>query len=175
VSRLNFGCGYDMPTGWTNVDMLDYGGNIVADVLNGLPFPDEYFDCIVANHTLQMIRFHDLPAALAELRRVLRTRGVLRVLVPDLKRAIDMWLARNEDYFPVADEIEPTTDGKALRYMFWHGDARSGFTKDSLVELLWRAEFRFPVVTPYRKSHSIFDVASLDSREEESLIVECLK
>jgi len=74
MSRLNIGSGYVMPTNWTNVDMLDYGGNVVADLLSGLPFEDRHFDYISSNHQLQMIRFDDLPRALAELRRVAHAR-----------------------------------------------------------------------------------------------------
>jgi hypothetical protein len=42
-------------------DRIDIGQLRVGDIFNGLPFPDELFDMIVAYHSPQMIRFDDLP------------------------------------------------------------------------------------------------------------------
>jgi SAM-dependent methyltransferase len=46
-----------------------------------LPFPDECFDAVIANHSLEHI--HGLPAALREIGRVVRPDGSLFVAVPD--------------------------------------------------------------------------------------------
>lgn len=47
---------------------------VVADA-QGLPFPDDAFDAVVANHMLYHVP--DRPGALAELRRVLKSGGML--------------------------------------------------------------------------------------------------
>ena len=78
MNRLDFGSAFEVHEGWTAFDLIDYGHNAVGDILDGLPWSDYHFDMIVANHSLQAIRFDDLPRALAELRRVLKVGGVLQ-------------------------------------------------------------------------------------------------
>lgn len=175
MQRLNIGCADVQPTTWTNVDRDVCGQEIVADLLDGLPFESDYFDYIVANHTIQMIRFDDLSRAFAELRRVLKPGGVLRILVPDAYRAIYGWIDGSVAY-PVAPEIEPTPDGRFLRYLFWHGDARSAFTADSLIDALERSGFVEAATCFYGQTElGPADIVELDSREAESLIVEVRK
>jgi ubiquinone/menaquinone biosynthesis C-methylase UbiE len=171
VRRLNFGCGPDVRDGWTNVDCVDRGGHDVANVLNGLPYPDDTFDCAVANHVLNMIRFHDIPATLAELFRVLRPNGALRVLVPNYE-----WAIANVDRLPISPDVEPTTDGRLLRYLFWHGDAGSCYTPASLAHTLTRAGFTTPVRCRFSETTStVTGITDVDSRAEESLIIEVVK
>lgn len=176
VKRLNFGCGYIKPENWTNVDKLDYDGNIVADVLEGMPFPDEYFDYILSNHSIQMITFDDLPQAFVELRRILKIGGTLRILVPDFEWALHIRQNHQTSQLPIADYIEPTEDAKFLRYVFWHGDARSAFTAKSLIDTLNRNGFQSVRKCEFEQTYSNYpDITSLDSREAESLIIEGVK
>lgn len=53
----------------------------VADV-RGLPFPDDHFDVVTASYVLHVLRDADLPAVVAELRRVLRPGGRLVTVTP---------------------------------------------------------------------------------------------
>lgn len=177
MNKLNMGCGYVMPDGWENVDLLDYGNNVVADLLDRLPYPDDHFDYIVSNHTLQMIRFDDLPRALAELRRVLKPDGVMRTLVPDADGAAHSWIDMADGWEPpISEEIEGTRDGRFLRYLFWHGDARSAFTSESLAETLLKAGFSEAHDVRFGLTNSPHpEIASLDSREDESIVVEAIK
>jgi len=164
-----------MPPDWTNVDALDYGNNIVADLLTGLPFEDGYFDYIVANHTIQMTTFTDLPRALAELRRVLKVGGVLRILVPDVELILAQYKSK-VDIFPIAVDIERTRDGRMLRFLFWHGDARSAFTFESLADTLNRNGFQNVRLCEFKQTYSEYpEIVDLDSREAESCIVECAR
>lgn len=81
---LNLGCGlstYAAP----NVVNLDYaphkGINIVCDLAQGkLPFPDESFDLILANHVLEHIP--NWWGCFKELCRVLKPEGKIEVWIP---------------------------------------------------------------------------------------------
>ena len=176
TTRLDFGCAFEKHDGWMGFDKIDYGQTYVGDVLDGLPFSDAHFDVIAAHHSLQMIRFDDLPRALAELRRVLKPGGALRISVPDALKAVNKYIAGVEHAFPISDEIERTADGRFWRYMFWHGDARSAFSYESLEDALWRNGFQNVRKCEFKQTHTQYpEIVELDNREEESLFVEAIK
>jgi SAM-dependent methyltransferase len=166
--NLDLGCGYVDHPDFIAVDKLNYGHNIIADVLEGLPFPDDYFDFVLMNHTLQMFKYDELPIVLKEVRRVMKKNGILRILVPDLDRAITAYQKGDASYFPISDELEPDLSGKLARYMFWHGDTHCMFNWQSLISLLERNGFDSMYV-------DTFGNCELDSREKESLVVVCEK
>ena len=86
--RLNLGCGAYPAAGWVNVDLHDDGPrpDVVADLAD-LPFDDGSAEAVYAGHVLEHIALDNIPAALAEINRVLAPGGVLMVVGPDLDRA----------------------------------------------------------------------------------------
>src|ERR1044072_2557234 len=93
VSRFNIGCGPVVAEGWVNVDRDPHRGAIRGDMTEHLPFDTGAGDVVVAHHVLQMGPDPRLVPALAEMRRLLRGGGVLRVSVPSLEAA---WRAYEE-------------------------------------------------------------------------------
>jgi SAM-dependent methyltransferase len=173
TNRLDFGCAFQKHPGWIGSDLVDYGQDHVGDILGGLPFPDYHFDIVAAHHSIQAIRFDDLQRAFAELRRLLNDGGVLRISVPDAELAVHRFLD-GWDQFPISDEIERTKSGRFLRYLLWHGDARSAFTFESLADALNRAGFQNVRRCQFRQTYSEYpEIVDLDTREGESLFVEC--
>lgn len=84
--KLNLGCGEYPADGWTNVD--SYPGvnpDVVADLVS-LPFDDGSADAVYCGHCLEHNGPGELPAILAEIRRVLKPGGELCVVAPDLDR-----------------------------------------------------------------------------------------
>jgi hypothetical protein len=60
--------------------------------------------------------------------------------------------------------------------MFWHGDARSAFTFESLDDTLNRSGFQNVQQCQFEQTYSFYpEVVDLDGRESESLIVECTR
>lgn len=158
-----------MPLGWHNVDKIDYGPYcIVGDVLGGLKYSDNHFDMVLMNHTLQMFHYDELPVVLREVRRIMKAGATLRILTPDLRKAIKLYTEHHSGDLPISYELEKTYSGRVFRYIFWHGDTRCGFDVYSLLDLLKRNGFRDGKVAK-------FGECELDSRESESLIVTCKK
>jgi ubiquinone/menaquinone biosynthesis C-methylase UbiE len=174
---LNFGCGDVQPEAWFNLDQLEYGQAYVADILEGLPFNDDHFDCVVANHVLQVFSWDDLTGSvLPELRRVLLPGGVLRVIDMDPTRAFRYYDAGNAAALPIPDEVESTIDGKFCQYLTWYSTRKNICTSYYLQELLARAGFSDAAIqSPGRTMHESTEIIELDSRPAESYIVEARK
>jgi SAM-dependent methyltransferase len=69
------------------------------DLTRPLPFGDATFDAAFGSHVLEHLTPAEAEALLAELHRVLRPGGVLRIAVPDLDRVIAEYDAGQPDEF----------------------------------------------------------------------------
>jgi SAM-dependent methyltransferase len=88
--RLNIGSwAFPAPPPWINVDRHDFRGvHVLANVAERLPFDDGSAERIYVGHVLEHLAYDtELPAALAEIRRVLHPDGGIMVVGPDLERA----------------------------------------------------------------------------------------
>lgn len=110
--RLHLGCGSVAPVGWTNVDgsigvwfarhprikralaagrllpatvrNADWDPSVVRwDLRKALPVADGTVDAVYSSHTLEHLHMHEADQLLREIFRVLRPRGVCRLVVPD--------------------------------------------------------------------------------------------
>jgi predicted SAM-dependent methyltransferase len=81
MNKLNLGCGNDIRPGYVNLDIVDYGGNMIHDINTfPYPFPDNYFDEIYASHVLEHLNsFHN---TVTELYRISKPGGILEVYAP---------------------------------------------------------------------------------------------
>src|SRR5262249_33731677 len=131
LRRLNWGCGPITPFGWVNSDIQAWPGvEVVGDILAGLPLADGSFDYVVSIHALPEIPYRDQDRALAELYRVLRPGGTLRLGLPDMDRAVRAYQARDPDYFLIGDDVVTSVAGKMIVQLTWFGQSRCLFTFD---------------------------------------------
>jgi predicted SAM-dependent methyltransferase len=81
MKKLNIGCGYDVKDGYINLDVIDYGGNVIHD-MNTFPYPFENntFDEIYASHILEHL--NNFNKVITELHRILKPDGILIVYAP---------------------------------------------------------------------------------------------
>lgn len=174
ITRLHVGCGSHAAPGWINADRHPGEGiELCADLRDGLPIDDASVDYAVAMHVLQDLPWDELPGVLAELRRVLRPGGTLRLGLPDLDRAFDAYRRGDADYFHVPDRDAASIGAKLVTQLVWYGSVRTPFCFDFARELLEGAGFR--AVRRSRFGHSDSghpDIATLDNRERETLFVE---
>ena len=93
MTLVNLGSGPHRLAGFVNVD-LDPAGrpDVVADLSRTLPFADACADAIFTEDFVAQLEPEALRRFLAECRRMLKPRGTLRVLTPDLKRFMRMYL-----------------------------------------------------------------------------------
>jgi hypothetical protein len=176
-TRLNWGCGSHVAKGWINSDIKDDAGiDLVADIRRGLPLAEDSVDYAVSVHALPELPYPALAPALAELRRALKPGGVLRLVLPDLDRAIDAYRSGEADYFTVpADEVR-SPGGRFIVHALWLGYTRTLFTLDFTEELLTSAGFERVRACAYRRTGGPFGrIVELDNRPEESLYVEARK
>jgi SAM-dependent methyltransferase len=176
VSRLNWGCGGWVVPGWVNSDLKAGEGVVACDIREGLPFEDGFFDYAVSIHSLPELAYDELVPALAELRRVLKDGGTLRLSLPDLERGVDAYRRGDRDYFQVPDEDMQTLGGKLATQLVWYGYSRSVFVPEFIEELARKARFGTVAHVSFGETASEHpEIVSLDNREAESLFVEAVK
>lgn len=94
--RLNLGAGNKILAGYTSVDLAGYP-DIVSDVRKLGVIEDETADEVMAIHLFEHIAFPDIPATLAEWKRVLKPGGLLVLELPDLIKCCQNVLANESD------------------------------------------------------------------------------
>lgn len=83
---LNVGCGSTFHKGWINIDIAPSSADVIAhDLAKGLPFPSNSIDVCYSSHVLEHLKKAETAFFLEEQRRVLKSAGIVRVVVPDLE------------------------------------------------------------------------------------------
>jgi SAM-dependent methyltransferase len=209
--RVNVGCGMTPTPGWLNLDnsptirlaarpwlnavgkfllsapqrqYLEFcrsSGIAWADASTRLPLADDSCDVVYSCHMLEHLDLEEAETFLSEAHRVLRTGGILRIAVPDLRKHVDRYIeSRDADRF-----IRETHLGRAkprgLRNRLASvliGDRSHHWMYDgpSLSSLLERNGFRAATVLAPGET-TIPDPGPLDLREraDESVYVEATK
>lgn len=192
---VNIGCGVDAPDGWYNIDnsptiwlsRVPFGRRLFRtpawpptvrrrNVLRGLPFSDASVDFIYSSHAFEHFLYTQALALTKECFRVLKSGGVLRIVVPDLSRFVSDYLT---DSSPMASHR--FVDRLGLRHT-WQDLLHPGshhcqmFDKRSLLSLFREGGFADAHVSQFGQSR-IPDVikVELESRKGESLYVEAEK
>ena len=177
IRRLNWGCGGVGEPGWINTDVKEGPGiDLPADILEGLPLEDESIDYVVSIHALPEIHYDMQGPVLAELRRVLRPGGTLRLALPDLEKVVAAYQRGERDFFLIPDEDMQSLGGKLIAHLVWYGYSRTFFVPDFIEELLRKAGFAEVTHLSYMETASAHPgIVELDNRENESLFVEATK
>lgn len=177
LRRLNWGCGSHVGPGWINTDIKEAPEvDLVADIRQGLPLEDDSIEYAVSVHALPELGYGEIIPALRELKRVLRPGGVLRLVLPDLQKAIDAYVRRDHGYFHLVEEDATTLGGRLVTQILWYGYSRTLFTSDFTAELLAKAGYVDVVSCQPHRTVSRFDeIIELDNREGESLFIEGTK
>jgi SAM-dependent methyltransferase len=174
VQRLNWGCGDHLAPGWINSDVKDSSGvDLAADIRQGLPLSDACIDYAVSVHALPELSIAEIDGALAELYRVLKPGGVLRLALPDLHLSLAAFLAGDEGFFKIEPDAASTLDGRFIRHVLWYGFTRTLFTPDFTRELMEGVGFVDVRTCEFGSTQSPFAaIVELDNRRDESFFIE---
>ncbi|HEU4684762.1 MAG TPA: methyltransferase domain-containing protein [Nitrospira sp.] len=172
--RLHVGCGPCASPGWINLDRVRHPGvQVACDLAAGVPLRSESCDCAVAIHVLQDLPYAEVVPVLAELRRVLKPGGVLRLGLPDLDKAIAAYCRNDHAYFYVPDSDALDIGAKLVTQATWYGSVRTPMTYGFARECLERAGFTSVQRCTFGTTRwHDRDIVQLDNRERESLFLE---
>ncbi len=149
--RLNLGGGHQPYIGYKTVDFMP-SADVVHDLRDPLPFPDDSIDEIFASHVIEHFPLHQIQEILMDWRRVLAPGGLFWGLVPDGVKVAEGYLQ---------SVAEQDWNKKRIWLANFHGgwtnDKFTGpgqvhyvlYDEDLLKEMLSRAHF-YPVVTTPR-------------------------
>ena len=136
------------------------------NVTKPFPFPADSFECVFSSHMLEHIPKHLVPGLLGEIRRVLRSGGVVRTAVPDLDYFITHYQADDPDTFVAGVfEIEHSAAKNRHHWMY---------NRHSLPRLLEEHGFVNVQVCTFQQGQCA-DLDRLDNRPDHSLFVEAFK
>jgi predicted SAM-dependent methyltransferase len=152
-----------------------------ADASHNIPASNDSIDVIYTSHMLEHLDRVEASSFLKEAKRVLRSDGIIRIAVPDIKRQINEYVKSNDaDVFIESTHMcvpRPRTIGQRLRMLIvgtrhhqWMYDG------DSLSRLLIKSGFKNPIILKAGET-TISDPGSLDltERSEESVYIEAIK
>ena len=182
-----------LPTkGWCVVDVRK-GADYVVDIMSDkLPFEDMSVDAVYTSHTLEHIFPDKLHFVLEEFYRVLRTGGKVRVVVPDIDKAISAYVNNDMTYLkdkrnPAKMEWVPKSPICYLSSWFFtyklkaEGSQRligghvGVFNYSLLKHYLTRVQLRNVERKSYGKSDPLFDGCDFKRYKDCSLYVEATK
>lgn len=90
---LNLGCGARTHPAWINVDFRADPPRVRGhDLRTPLPFATGSFSAVYASHVLEHFPHDYAPVFLGECRRVLKSGGIARIVVPDLEGIARLYL-----------------------------------------------------------------------------------
>lgn len=150
--------------------------DLVGSIVDLGAIGDATFDAIWCSHNLEHLRTHDVPTALAEFRRVLKSDGFALMCTPDLETIAELIVdGRLEDvaYYSPAGPITALDMLYGLSVSIERGNLfmshHTGFTTDRLGRLLIDSGFS-EVLVKRGPSYDLWAVALMPDANKESLL-----
>jgi SAM-dependent methyltransferase len=137
-------------------------------------FSPKSFDAIWSSHTLEHLYTHEVPAALAEFRRVLKPNGFALITSPDLEAVVSLMLDHGLDDVAYTSPAGPITP---LDMLFGHSASialghqymahKTGFTEKSLAQRL--VDAGFPTVLIKREGFDLWALAFMHEADQAKI------
>ena len=152
-----------------------------ADASKKIPLETNSVDCVYTSHMLEHISRDGALVFLSEALRVLKTNGVLRISVPDLRMAINNYLTdddANEFMEYISVQARPIGNLREKLQLFISGYRHHQWMYDGKSLSLLMEESGFRDVRVYSKGETSIknlNGLNLHERSEESVYVEGIK
>lgn len=180
---LNLGCGDRPHSKFINIDYNWIPGvDLCWDLINPLPFPDSSFEGVFSEHCIEHLTLGTNRTLLAEIHRVLKPGGTIRLVVPDAElylRTYLAWIEGHKQPFPVPhpNEADPTAFSPimAVNRIFRDYGHLYAYDYDCLALLLRKQGFHAIERCDFRKGRSSELLIDAESRRCESLYVEATR
>jgi predicted SAM-dependent methyltransferase len=167
---LHLGCGDHHFPDWVNADYYRFSD--LVRKRRGLPdwmldagykwkCPDEYWDGIYTEHTLEHLDYPNVFVALKESLRTLKTGSWIRIVLPGLK--------------PTLENGRFTYNAEAVAYLTQTFGHLSVWDSDMLYDILNRLGFSVVNVVEYNKGTDKVLIKDLKSRVHNSIYIEAKK
>ena len=202
--KLNLGCGTEVVDGWVNVDYsigsrlgklpvvgaitrnlklfnVDWDTSIyLHNLTKRFPWGDGEVDIVYSSHTLEHLSRKDGKFFIAECHRVLKNNGVIRILVPDLKKLV-------QEYMEGAIQAPEFLERLGVLYSVYNNPVKNilspfiGFPhkcmydEESLLGLMTDTGFTAAIKGGFESAIPDIHGIELSSRVAESVIVEGVK
>jgi len=83
--KLNLGCGYLIEKDSIGIDIKDCGQDIVWDIRDGIPFPDNSADIVCSSHFIEHLSDDESYDLFLDIYRVLKVGGTTEHICPHSK------------------------------------------------------------------------------------------
>jgi predicted SAM-dependent methyltransferase len=180
--KINFGAGDFKLDGWINVDLNpDHRPTLIADLSQALPFRDSCADYIHSEDFIDQLELDLACRFFLECYRLLKPKGVMRILTPDLFRFAKLYVDRDQQLATLWKKyVRLPLQVDTLGEIFNRGMRLGGHTflydHETLVKVLGRCGFRAERVN-YRQSRESA-LRGLDRRSPDtavSMYFDCYK
>ncbi len=175
---LNVGCGVRWNENFINLDYtwhehIDICSNIEKDIY---PFTDNSLEGIYSEHCLEHISFDAMKFNLSEFFRILKSKGVVRIVMPDGELYFDLYMKKRNDssvQLPYSKD-EPTAIFSVNR-IFRDNGHQFIYDFQTMELLLTQAGFSSVQRKTYRQGNSEKLLIDWNYRAVESFYVEAIK
>lgn len=200
--KLNLGCGNQTPAEWINVDYAlgaqffklppfafinqkfkifdtTWDQNIfIHDLRTQFPWSDNFADCVYSSHTLEHLNRDEGYHFLQECYRVLKQKGTIRIVVPDLGAIVAQYIEGEVAADEFVDNLEVSFGGKQDR--FWkrllapliHFPHKCMYDTKTLIRTMSKIGFECSAAVPFESNITDIENIELPHRTEGAVIVE---
>jgi predicted SAM-dependent methyltransferase len=178
---VHLGCGVHYIPGMLNVDVNPFRkSDIWLDLRKGLPFGEKTVDAIYCCHTLEHFYEDDVRKILKDCKRVLKNGKGLRIVTPDLRKAVEAYLKGDSSRFFDFPDKRSSMGGKLVNYLLCRDQHRLIFDFSFWQEILESEGFGgvrecFPQQSIIFPSEEISKFEYESPKKHESVFVEAFK
>ncbi len=105
-TRVQLGSGYQPKPGWINIDLFNPNADFALDVREDLPLSDDTVAFVYTEHLFEHLEYpRDAKHLLTEIRRVLKSGGVVSIVVPHCGEALHAYVDGEIAFFEPAHPV----------------------------------------------------------------------